>query len=248
MAKSLISIDVMGFDLCSDIGDSTYRHKAKFNRHLISGYSKIQKFIGNSFSVKTCVLKYDNAIELPCDFIYETKVGIRHNGHTAILALDANVEKRKLSDTETEQYLSDIWLNGYGDYDGYCFYNYYDGNQFLGELYGAGRSVLNSGTYSIDKQEGVIYIGSLIPVDAEVIIEYKSDGVSDGLKLVPSEMKECLEYWAKWQYYLDKDNGRAQNYERLYKQDYNQLQRFYNYESALSATAKINEMFSPSNY
>lgn len=248
MAKSLISIDVMGFDLCSDIGDSTFRHKAKFNRHLISGYSQLSMYIGNAFSVKTAVLKYDNAIELPCDFIYETKVGVRRNGHTAILTLDANIEKRKLNDTDTQNYLNDIWTNGYGGYEGYCFYNYFNGGMFLGELYGAGRSVLNNGTYNIDKTEGVIYIGSHIPDDAEIIIEYKSDGISDGLKLVPIEMKECLEMYAKWKFYLDKETSKSTNFERLYKTAYNKLQRFYNYESALSASAKISEMFSPTNY
>lgn len=246
MAKSLISIDLLGFDICSDIGDSVSRHKSKINRHLISGYSKISRFIGNSFSVKTAVLSYDNAIELPCDFIYETKVGIRHNGRIAVLTLDKGVERHKLNDTETRDYLNCIW-SGEGSYGGYWFYNAYRGTQFLGELYGMGRYVLNNGTYNIDKNEGVIYIGSHVPKGAEIVIEYKSDGISNGLKLVPTEMRECLEYYAKWKFYLDRDNPKSANYERLYKMEYNQLQRLYNFESALYATAEINEMFSPSN-
>lgn len=248
MAKSLISIDVLGFDICSDMGDSAFRHKSKINRHLIMGFSELNRYIGNDFSVKTAVLDYDNAIELPCDFIYETKVGIRKNGHTALLMLDKGVERHKLNDTDTVKYLNDIWNNGYGSYSGYYFYNAYRGGQFLGELYGSGRCVLNNGTYNIDKNAGVIYIGSHIPKDAEIIIEYKSDGISEGLKLVPMEMSETLRYYAKWQFYLDRDNNKAANNERLYKRAYNKLQRLYNFESALYATAKINELFSPSNF
>lgn len=248
MAKSLISIDVMAFDLCSDIGDSLYKHKAKFTRHIISGYGKISKFIGNSFSVKTAVLKYSNAIQLPCDFIYETKVGIRKNGRIVVLSLDKGVEKKKYNDTETQSYINDILTQGYGGYQGYWFYNAYQGNAFLGELYGAGRCVINSGTYNIDKDNGVIYIGSNIPEGAEIVIEYKSDGVSNGLKLVPMEMKECLEFYAKWKFYIDKNPNLGQYNEDRYKRDYNQLQRFYNYETALYATGEINEMFSPTNY
>lgn len=248
MAKSLISIDLIGFDLCSDIGDSVYRHKAKFNRHLISGYRELQTFIGNSFAVKTAVLKYDNSIELPCDFIYETKVGIKKNGHIAILTLDNSVEKHKLGDTETTNYLNDIWTNGYGGYEGYWFYNGYRGGAFIGELYGAGRCVLNNGTYSIDRQDGVIHIGSHIPEDAEVVIEYKSDGITNGLELVPIEMTECLKMYAKWMFYFDRDPRLAQTAEYQYKRLYNKLQRLYNYESALYATGKINEMYTPTNY
>lgn len=248
MAKSLIRLDVIASDICSDMGDSVGRHKAKFVRHLISGYSEVSRYIGNSFGVKTEVLKYDNSIELPCDFIYETKVGIRKNGHIAVLTLDKGVEKRKLNDTETQQYLSDIWANGYTGYAGYWFYNAYSGGNFLGELYGAGRCVINGGTYSIDRDNGVINIGSHIPEDAEIVIEYKTDGFSQGIQLVPTEMMKVLTYWAKWQYYLDRDLSRAVTNERLYKSAYNKLQRLYTFEDALYATAKINEMFSPSNF
>lgn len=248
MSKSLISIDVLGFDVCSDMGDSVYRHKAKINRHLIRGYSKISQFIGNSFSVKTAVLDYDNAIELPCDFIYESKIGVRRNGYTAILTLDKSIERHKLSDTETCNYLNDIWTNGYGNWDGYFFYNAYRGTMFLGELYGAGRCVLNNGTYNIDRDTGTLFIGSHIPKDAEIIIEYKSDGISEGLKLVPMEMAECLTFYAKWKFYADRDRAKAYDNEKWFKRDYNQLQRLYNFESALYATGKINEMFTPTNF
>lgn len=249
MSKALISIDTIGFDLCSDIGDSVYRHKAKFNRHLINGYRKINTFIGNSFSVKTAVLQVDNVIEMPCDFIYETKVGVMRNGRIAMLSLDKGVAQRhKLNDTETQDYLSDIWTNGYGAYEGYWFYNAYNGGQFLGELYGAGRCVLNGGTYSIDKTNGVIYIGGNIPQDSEIVVEYKSDNTSNGLNLVPIEMKECLEFYAKWKFYADRNPTLAQVNKTEYKKDYNQLQRFYNYENCLYATGEINKMYSPSNF
>lgn len=248
--KSLINIDTIAFDLCSDIGDSNYRHKAKFMRHLINGYRKMSMFIGNSFSVKTVVLAYDNSIEMPSDFIYETKVGIRDvkTGRIAMLALDKGVERKKLNDSETIDYLNDIWQNGFGGYGGYWFYNAYYGSRYLGELYGAGRGIINGGTYNINKDEGVIYIGSNIPVGSEIVIEYKSDNVSNGIKLIPIEMKECLEFYAKWKFYADRNPNLAKENNYQYKREFNQLERFYNYETALYAAAEINQMFSPTNY
>lgn len=249
MAKSLIGIDTIAFDLCSDIGDSVYRHKAKFNRHLINGFRKINTFIGNAFSVKTVVLSYDNVIEMPCDFIYETKVGVRNptTGCIAMLSLDKGVERHKLNDTDTQNYINDVWTNGSG-YAGYLFYNAYQGGSYLGELYGSGRSVINSGCYSIDKDAGVIYVGGNIPIGSEVVVEYKSDNVSKGLELVPIEMKECLEFYAKWKFYADKNPTLAKENQINYKKDYNQLQRFYNYENCLYATAQVNEMYTATNY
>lgn len=247
MARSLISLDIIASGLCDDIGDSVQRHKFKFTRHLIDAFKEVNLYIGESFSVKTAVLQYSNAIEMPCDFMYETKVGVRRNGVIAVLSLDKNVQKEKIGDTEVQKYLNDIW-SGQRNYGAYRFYNCFNGSNYLGELYGTGRSVYNNGTYNINKAEGVIYIGSLLPKDTEIIIEYASDGVSKGLELVPIEMKEVLEYYAKFKFYADKNPNLSVLNEQRYKKAYNKLQRYYNFLDALYATEEINKMFSPTNY
>jgi len=246
MSKSLIPLDMIVSDICGDIPNG-FKYKFKIMRHVVSGYRELHRYIGQSFDVKTAVLDVDNSINLPCDFVYETKVGVLHNGHLAVLTLDRNVRYGKANDTDTEKYLSQIWGGSYLG-PGYWFYNAYRGGDFLGELYGAGRGVFNQGTYSIDKGEGVIYIGSHIPKDAEIVIEYKSDGVSDGLKLVPVEMYECLKYYGKWQYYADRNITQGQINRNEYKRAYNKLQRLYNFRGALYMANEINSMFSPSNY
>lgn len=248
MSKSLITIDEIAAAICGDIGDEVLKHKFSITRHLIDGYSEMHLFIGQKFEVKTVVLDVDNAINLPCDFVYETKVGVLHNGNLAILTLDRGVRYGKANDTETTNYLKGIWGGSYSG-PGFWFYNAFRGGNYLGELYGKGRGVYNQGTYNIDKGNGVIYIGSHIPHDAEIVLEYKSDGVSsDGLKLVPREMKRALTFYAKYMWYADRNVTQAQINENRYKAAYNKLQRLYNFQSALYAADKINASFSPTNY
>ena len=243
--RSLISLDIIASGLCDDIGDSVQKHKFKFTRHLIDGFKELNMYIGESISVKTVVLSGTNAIEMPCDFMYETKVGVRNKktGVITVLSLDKSIQKESIGDTEVQDYINDVW-SGLGGYSNYTFYNY-NGSE---ELYGSGRSVSNNGVYNINKSEGVIYIGSLLPVDAEIVIEYCSDGISKGLELVPIEMKETLEYYAKKKYYADKNPNLSVMNEERYKRAYNKLQRYYDWHSALYATGEINKMFSPTNY
>ena len=245
MSKALIPLDVIASDICGDIQDP--KRKFAITRHLLAAYRKLNMFISPSFDVKTAVLSFDNAIELPCDFIFETKVGVLHNGHLAVLTLDKDLGYKKLSDTETTGYLNDIWSGNYSG-EGFYFYNAFRGGDFLGEMYGMGRGVRNNGTYNIDKKEGVVYIGSQIPEDAEIVIEYKSDGMSDGLKLVPIEMKECLEFYAKWKFYADRNITQSQINKSNYQEEYFQLKRLYNFRTALYMANKVSEVFSPTNY
>jgi hypothetical protein len=247
MGKSLVSLDVVANDLCSDMGDSTYKHKAKFSRHLLAGYRQLSMFISPSKEVKTVILSYDNQISMPCDFMYVTKVGVRRNGCIAVLSLSNDVGKTRLNDTECCDYLNSVWDSGYAGAT-YPFYNAWGaGGYYYGELYGMGRTVLNEGTYSVDKVNGIIYIGSNIPTDAEIVIEYVGDGISQGIKYVPMELKECLQYYAKAEFYADRNVTQSQINENKYKKKYNNLKRYYNHQRPIDFAAKVNESFSPTN-
>jgi hypothetical protein len=204
-------------------------------------------FILPGTEVKTVILSYDNMINMPCDFLYVTKVGIRRNGCIAVLSVSNDVGRRALSDTATCDYLNSVW-NGTYVGAGYTFYNVWGNGYNYGELYGMGRTVINEGTYSIDKGNGIIYIGSNCPPDAEIVIEYVGDGISQGLKMVPMEIKECLEFYAKWKFYADRNVTQSQINYNYYKKEYNILKRFYNNVRAIDIASRINESFSPTNY
>lgn len=248
MSKALVSIKTIASNISAGMGDSTGKYEFTISRHLLSGWREMNLFLNQDFSVKTAILEFDNVIEMPCDFVYETKVGILHNGHLAVLSLDRNVKAEPLNQTQSEERLNSIFCGQYSG-DMYPFYNCFRNGNFLGELYGFGRGVHCAGYYNIDKKAGEIQIGSLVPKDAEIVIEYKSDGISDGLKLVPSEVEMALSYWAKARFYEEKEKLTLAQYNNAeYERHYNKLKRLYNFQSALYASAKLNESFSPTNY
>lgn len=249
MSKALVSIKTMASNISAGMGDSTGKYEFTISRHLLSGWRELNLFLNQEFSVKTAILEFDNVVSLPCDFVYQTKVGILHeNGRLAVLSLDKSIKPEKLNQTQSQQRINDIFCGEYfGDI--YPFYNCFRNGNFLGELYGFGRGVYSPGYYNIDKKSGEIQIGSLVPEGAEIVIEYKSDGISDGLKLVPSETEMCLSYWAKARFYEEKGNlNLAEWNNREYEKHYNKLQRLYNFQSALYASAELNKSFSETNY
>lgn len=245
--SALVSLDNIASSLCSDIGDSVMRHKFRITRYLLEAYSELHLYVSHDFDVRTEVIGYASSVPLPCDFVYETKVGALYNGCLAILSMDNNLQPKKMNDTECCDYLNSVWGGAWVG-ETYPFYNAYRGGSFLGELYGLGRGVFNSGTYRIDKKEGVIHIGSHIPRDAEIVIEYKSDGLSEGLKLVPTEMRICLQHYAMMRYYEHKNITQAQIFKNKYELSYMRLKRLYNFKNALYISAKANESFSSTNY
>lgn len=250
MAKSLVSLDVIASNICAGMGDSTNRFKFTILRHLLSVYRDLNLYLNQDTEIKTAVLEYNNAVELPCDFVYETKVGIRDikTGNIAVLSLDKSVQKSKLNQTQSVNQINDIFGGVYTG-DCFAFYNCFRGNNFLGELYGFGRGVISSGFYNLNRKDGVIYIGSLMPEGAEIVIEYKSDGISDGLKLVPTELEDVLSYGAKARFYEErKDYNSASWNEQRYEQRYNKVKSLYNFRTSLYMSAEINSMISPTNY
>lgn len=247
MARSLVPICVIANDVCADLGDSVGKHRISITRHLVDCYRDFSTYLAGSFDIKTEVLPVDHEIVMPSDFIYPTKVGVKRGNCIAILQLDKSLPCEKMNDSEVEDYLDGVWNETYFG-DGYWFYNAYRNGDYLGELYGIGRTVINAGTYRFDRKNGVIHIGSNIPKDSEIVIEYKSDGLADGLKMVPSEIKKMMEYYAKSEWYADRNVTQSQINRNLYKTAYRKVKRLYNFESALYMADKINRMFSPTNY
>lgn len=247
MSRSLIPIDIIAADISGDFSDSVSKKKFNVTRHIINGYRRLHLFLLGSKSTQTVILPYDNAVNLPCDFLLVSKVGVRRTagGCIAILSVASEGTRETLTDSETCDYLNSVW-NGSWTGAGYPFSGVY-GNVY-GELYGMGRTVVNSGTYYVDKAQGILYVGSNIPPGSEIIVEYIGNGISNGLKVVPMEMKECLEFYAKWKYYADKNPSLSNTNYEMFKKEYNILKRFYQHKTPTQIATAVNESISPTNY
>lgn len=246
--RSAINLDKIANDVCISLGDSNFNSKLTVVNHLIDCYRDFSLYVGSEVNVRTQCLSYGNVINLPKDFIYETKVGVRMNGRIAILTLDKNQHTSNFNDTECRQYLSQIWD---GDYRGEGYY-FYNAPSSFGELYGYGRGVVNRGTYNINRRDGVIEIGSNLPVGCEIFIEYMSDSVEDsGLKVIPTEAKKMHEYFALSEMYMNHKwrNFTASHINRnKYEVEFMRVKRLYNQRDPQQVIDAINASFSPTNY
>lgn len=232
MSRALVPIETIADDICVDLMDSTSRYKFSIMRKLMAGYRDLHLYVDQDFCVKTAVLEYDNVIKMPSDFVYECKVGVERNGRIAVMTLDKGITRQTLTQEQTETNLNCIWDGGeWGEQ--FTFYNYPFFGNGLGELYGWGGVVNCNGYYNINRKLGEIYIGSLLPTDAKIVVEYKSDGMEDGLTLVPVELWNCLKYYAKSEWYADKSQGPAETNRASYEREYNKVKRLYSFRSSL---------------
>lgn len=238
MSRSLTPIKVIAADIAADIGDSVGRHQFRLMRKVLEGYRDMHLYVDQDFSVKTQILEVDNVINMPCDFVYETKVGILKDGKIAVMSLDKDLRKRKLTDTQTLNELNDIWC-GIGIWDAYTFYNCFSGVDYLGEMYGFGGVYNTNGFYNINRQSGEIYIGSMMPEGAQIIVEYKSDGTSEGLELVPTEIVMALKYFAKSEYYADSNPTLSAINRANYEREYRRVKLLYNFRTALFMASEV---------
>lgn len=246
--RSAVSLDKIANDVCIALGDTHFNHKLTVVNHLLDCYRDFSLYIGAEVSVKTVCLKYGNVINLPNDFVYETKVGVRVNDNIAILSLDNSNLENRVNDTECRSYFTQIW-DGEDDGATVSFYNVQGGK---GELYGRGRGVNNPGTFSINRRDGVIEIGSHIPLGAEIIVEYITDNVSDvGLKMIPTEAKKMHEYFALSEMQMSSKYSnitKAQINRNRYETEFGRVKRLYNYRDPKIIVDAINACFSPTNY
>lgn len=248
MARSLIPLDILANDICSDVGDSMLKHKFKITRHLMDAYRELNMYLPDSFDIRTEILDYNNIYDCPCDFVFETKVGLKVNDRIVVLHIsDDRIEPSVLGDTEVRDWMQRAW-NGEAEGNPYYFYNTHYRGGYLGEMYGIGRTVRNSGLYSIDRKTGTITVGGNVPKNAQLVLEYKSDGTADGLKLVPTEWKLAMTFFAKSAWYADRNITQSQINDNKWKKASNKIQRLYSFRDALYYADSMQELYSPTNY
>lgn len=227
MAKSLISMLEIADVICEDYGDATKRFRSSVLRHVATCNRKLQMFVTDTVDIATFVSPVANVVHMPSDFIYETKVGISHNGR--VVFLDKNYDETgvgslEMNQTEARSYVEDVLFRGRDcDYTT-PFYNH------RGELIiGYGRGVKCDGLYTIDTKKGIIHIGSEFPPGCEVVVEYASDGVSQGEKMVPVEFYDCLYNYGSWKYLFQRSDPRYRQSAADYDESYYQIEMLYKF-------------------
>lgn len=222
MAKSLISMLEIADVICEDFGDVTKRYRGSILRHLATCNRKLQMFVSDSVDIATFVSPVSRLVHMPSDFIYETKVGLRHGNK--IVFLDKNYEEKgvgplEMNQSEARVYVEDVLFKGRDCDHVTPFYNH------RGELlYAYGRGIKCKGLYTVDTKKGIIHIGSEFPPGCEIVVEYCSDGVSQGEKMVPIEFYDSLYNYGAWKHLFQRKDPRYRQSAADYDEAYYQLE------------------------
>lgn len=223
----MVPVSVIADLIVSQLGDNTASKKFLFMQYIALGFQKMHIFLNKDVCIKTEVLPFDGySMELPDDFIYETKVGIKRGNCICPLYINSGNTRshESMNDSDTLATI-DMVLNGEikPNKDECYFYN-----SRSGTLTGNGRGFSKNNYYDISN--GKINLSTCLPDDecVEIVVEYKSDGLSGGLSLVPSEAFLALKEFALAQYNGEGPYGPHQmNWESEYKT----LKRLYNFKS-----------------
>lgn len=227
MARQLISLIEIADVICEDSGDVTKRHRASILRHLATCYRKMNMFVSNETDVETVVCPITNVINMPSNFIYETKVGLKYGDR--IVFLDKNYDDTGSSVLNVNQSDAKAYIDGMlqSEVDRSSTVPFYNHNGEL--LYGYGCGVRADGMYSVDRERGIIVIGSLIPKYCEIVVEFVSDGVSKGVKMVPIEMYDALYNYGMWKHFFQRRDSRWMQSAQDYDEAYYQLEMLYKF-------------------
>lgn len=231
MSRALTPITTLASEFCADIGDSHEDHHFRFMQKLLRAYKMLHMYISPELDVMSEIFPVTSQIELPCHFVYETKIGLLRNNVLVTLDLDRNLRlsNARFNDTQMTQQINGLFDGSIDPGLYYPFFNCCRGGNFLGELYGIGCGWHSNTWYNI--KDGVLELSSIIPDDGqtEIVVEFKSNGLKDGFKLIPDEMVEAANYKAKELFYEDTKPGLSDKMAEKYKVEYQRLKRLYSY-------------------
>jgi hypothetical protein len=250
--RSLVNIDVVANDVCVRIGDHSFKHKHMIVGFLIDCYTDFMMYANFDLSLKTEVLDFGYQVELPKDFIFETKIGLMTKGCSNVaIVYTKGSPMTTFNNTQIRDCVHECWGGNYSLEESIPFYNAFRGPNHLGELYGYGRVSGNCQSVRVNKSNGVIELGSDIPKCSKIVVEYQSDGLKDGLKLIPREAKMLFTYFGLREYHMtsfSQTPGKASGFNALYEDEFNKVVGLYNYTDPQYLVDAINASYSPTNY
>jgi len=234
-----VSVRKVAMDACYDMGDTDYKFLGAAIRYANDAMRDLSlhviPFI-DKFNVRSEIIKINKlgVAYMPADFVYETKVGVCSNGNICIIAYDdemcvSNDVRINCDCTDLADACGCVSSNLSGGSWGneMAFNNTWHGDRYLGEQYGRGAQINQYGFYKYWKKENYMTFKH-IPDNCDIIVEYKSDGVGNGVALIPTEAQNAIRRWINREFYkMRKDWSGYDRMVEQYKMESNMLENIY---------------------
>lgn len=227
---AFIKLDTIIKQLCRRTGEPEYRNYDDILEHVVSCCRQLNLLAIPTVTYKKVELNAYNAINWPLDCVKPIMIGLIRCGKLVTLSLDESISPgnlntncSNLNDAECE--IDQITSNGY---DSEYSLALGDGLEFRS----IGKGYNHVGYISHDKQNRQSHVRGRYKEGDEFIMVFKSDGVSCGMEMVPSETEMCIKSFALREYYTVKSPGVSRSQDYRYKEEFTALKKLY---SAITA-------------
>ena len=180
--------------------DQSKQTNAEYRRLWTIGVRGVEELGMDVYSTTKTVKLPVNAnktVSLPSDYIGFSKVGVFNaDGEVATLRRNKNLSSYKINQSDRLTNNTDNTTGNTYRLQDLAYVNYFDGARYV-NIFGAG-SVLNSaGTFDIDEEQCLIYLGNDYGMDY-VVLEYLSSPSDDVDYKIPIQIREAVLAYIAW--------------------------------------------------
>lgn len=181
-------------------------------------------------ALKTILLPVNpnKTVDLPCDYISYSKIGVLNERGEVItykrndqLAKVNSLVNSRLEDMPLEKGMMSNYI--YNPFFNNYYYNFFSqGNTF--HLYGLDSGTAQLGSYTVDEDAKLIYLGLDNIYHHEIVLEYLSDGYSENIDDYEIDVRasEAMLCYLRWYNAKDSKKYSAGEVNVLKKEYYNQ--------------------------
>ena len=230
----LITLREVAQDACIEDGDMQLNYPERNMTFCQRAYGDL--YLYQFPNVKTILLEISDVLtcRLPNDYVQWTKVGLMDTctGRIVVLGYDATLctAHKNVCPCDRESCEREInELFAYNDSqraDQFMFVNPIFTN---GTVYGLGGGYNRFGFFKENREDWELQFSGKINYGErmKLVMEYKADGTTGGVNLVPSEAKEAIINFCLSKVNKKRDRGLSNEYKRDWQVEYKRLQSLY---------------------
>lgn len=232
--SALLSTDIKIKQLCLTTGEPGFHNYSRLQGHMLSAIMDLNIYSLPCWSVKVLPITLINTVNWPCDCIkplittLRRKVGNKYCHFLLEISedlMDTLIPNYVPSTTPDESLCT---AKDFFQIDGFIeAYGWGVWSWGLGELYGQNTLLPPAGVVVPDKKNRQSYIKKCrIETGDDIVMFFKSSGLSECPEYIPSEAEQVVEYFILMKWYETRNPNLADDMERKYKERLFRLDSF----------------------
>lgn len=226
---AFVATDQIIKELCLELDDPGFLRYNKLLGGVLDGIRDLSIYNLPTYSYATLNLNAYNAVVWTCSCVKPLLTYLLRNGNMVLLDVDEGIRNTFPVSAEDQAVAvadcscGDLFLT-----DGFAWSGQF--NWGLGELYGlSGKSCQGFVTHNKNNRQSFVTGRGLETTD-QIVMYFKSDGLSECPKEVWAECKTAIEHYALYKYWRNRDPKLSELNLKNYKENFTRITKFENDE------------------